>query len=367
MDLFSSATFGDLQLKNRITMAPLTRMRSSADGVPGDIVVEHYTQRAGLGMIVTEGVFPVQESKAYSGQPGIETDEQVAGWKVVTDSVHAAGGTIVLQLMHGGRVTHTDITGTDRIVAPSAVAIEGELYTPTGKQAFPVPHALTLDELETTKQALVAGARNAIRAGFDGVEVHSANGYLLHEFLSPVANVREDQYGGSPENRARYGVEVTTAIAEAIGAGRTGIRISPAHNIQDVWEKDDADVRATYEALVDGIAPLGLAYVSVLHAEPTGSLVQDLRHRFGGNWIANTGFGVVTTRDEALELVGGDHADAVAVGRLAIANPDLAERWAQDAELNEPDPSTFYSPGPHGYTDYPTLAEATESREGANA
>jgi len=214
MDLFSPLRLGDLDLKNRITMAPLTRMRSDDEGVPGDLVAEHYTQRAGLGMIVTEGTFPIQESKAYSGQPGIETDAQVAGWKKVTDSVHAAGGTIVLQLMHGGRVTHTEVNASQRIVGPSAVAIEGDLYTPSGKKPFEVPHALTLDELESTKAAFVAGALNAVRAGFDGVEVHSANGYLLHEFLSPVSNVRDDSYGGSPQNRARYGVEVTRAVAE---------------------------------------------------------------------------------------------------------------------------------------------------------
>jgi N-ethylmaleimide reductase len=359
MDLFSPVSLGDLNLANRITMAPMTRMRSSDDGVPGDLVAQHYAQRAGLGLIVTEGVFPVQESKAYSGQPGIETEAQVEGWRTVTDAVHAAGGVIVLQLMHGGRVTHTAITGTDRIVAPSAVAIEGEVYTPEGKLPFPEPHALTLDELEATKAALVAGARNAIRAGFDGVEVHGANGYLLHEFLSPASNVRDDEFGGNAENRARYVIDVTRAISAAIGAGRTGMRISPAHNIQDVWEKDADDVRATYEALVDGVSDLGLAYLSVLHADITGELVQDLRSRFGGSLIVNTGFAAVTTRDEATALVEGAHGDAVAVGRLVIANPDLVQRWSEDAPVNEPDPSSFYTPGARGYTDYPTLAGAS--------
>jgi len=357
MDLFSPLRLGDLDLKNRITMAPLTRMRSDDEGVPGDLVAEHYTQRAGLGMIVTEGTFPIQESKAYSGQPGIETDAQVAGWKKVTDSVHAAGGTIVLQLMHGGRVTHTEVNASQRIVGPSAVAIEGDLYTPSGKKPFEVPHALTLDELESTKAAFVAGALNAVRAGFDGVEVHSANGYLLHEFLSPVSNVRDDSYGGSPQNRARYGVEVTRAVAEAIGAGRTGIRISPSHNIQDVFELDETDVRETYEALIDGISDLGLAYASILHNDLEGDFIQNLRTRFNGKVIVNSGFGTVTTRDEAIALIDGSHADAVAVGRLVIANPDLATRWANEAPENAPDPSSFYTPGPHGYTDYPELSK----------
>jgi len=356
MTLFSPLSLGDLQLANRITMAPMTRMRADEQGVPGALVAEHYAQRASLGLIVTEGVFPIQESKAYSGQPGIATADQIAGWKTVTDAVHAAGGTIVMQLMHGGRVTHTDITGTERIVGPSAVAIQNEVNTPNGKQSFPVPHALTLEELEQTKAVLVAGAENAIEAGFDGIEVHSANGYLLHEFLSPASNVRDDQYGGSPENRARFVIEVTTAIAEAIGAGRVGIRISPAHNIQDVWERDEDDVRATYEALVDGISGLGLAYLSVVRADPTDELIQDLRSRFGGNVIANSGFGTVTTREEAHSLVADGHAEAVAVGRLAISNPDLAERWQQGADETAPDASSFYTPGAHGYTDYPTLS-----------
>ena len=359
MTLFSPLSLGDLQLANRITMAPMTRMRSDENGVPGELVAEYYAQRAGLGLIVTEGVFPVQESKAYAGQPGIETAAQVAGWKTVTDAVHAAGGTVVMQLMHGGRVTHTDITGTDRIVGPSAVAIDNDVNTPNGKQPFQVPHALTLEELETTKAALIAGAKNAIEAGFDGIEVHSANGYLLHEFLSPASNVRDDQYGGTPANRARYVIEVTTAIAEAIGAGRTGIRISPAHNIQDVWERDADDVRATYEALVDGISGLGLAYLSVLRADVEGDLIQDLRARFGGKLIANTGFGTVTTREDATALVADGHADAVAVGRLVIANPDLAERWQAEADENVPNPSLFYSDGAEGYTDYPTLESAS--------
>lgn len=279
MTLFTPVQLGELRLSNRLTMAPLTRMRAGDDGVPGPLIVEHYTQRASLGLIVTEGTYPIQESKAFVRQPGIETEAQVEGWRRVTDSVHAAGGTIVMQLMHGGRVSHPEITGTERIVAPSAIAIQGEVHTPTGKSPFPVPHALTADELVSTRRAIVAGAENAIRAGFDGVEVHSANGYLLHEFLSPVANRRDDEYGGSPENRARFGIEVVTAVAEAIGAGRTGVRISPAHNIQDVHETDPADVRATYGEFVDGISGLGLAYLSILHADVAGELVQGLRRR----------------------------------------------------------------------------------------
>ncbi|WP_108252847.1 alkene reductase [Planctomonas deserti] len=356
MDLFSPVSLGDLHLPNRVVMAPLTRLRSSADGVPGDLVAEHYAQRASLGLIISEGTFPSAESRAYPGQPGIVTDAQVEGWRRVAEAVHARGGRIVMQIMNGGRVSHTEITGTDRIVAPSAIAIEGEAHTPSGKVPFPVPHALTTEELATVRDEFVVAAKRAVNeAGLDGVEVHGANGYLLHEFLSPVSNQREDAYGGSPENRARFVVEVTRAVAEAVGAGRVGIRLSPMHNIQDVVETDIDDVKATYDALVDGIAPLGLAYLSILHSNPTGELVQDLRTRFGGPLVINSGFGRVTSRDEAVTLIEQSHADAVAVGRAAIANPDLVERWQGEHPENEPNPATFYAEGAEGYTDYPRL------------
>ena len=354
MDLFSPVALGDLHLANRVAMAPLTRMRSGASGVPGDLVVEHYRQRAGVGLIITEGTYPNAESRAYPGQPGIANAEQEAGWRRVAEAVHARGGRIVMQVMHGGRVSHPDITGTDRIVAPSAIAVDGEAHTTKGKKAYPVPHELTTEEVQETLADIVAAARRAVAAGLDGVEVHSANGYLLHEFLSPNTNERGDQYGGSPENRARFVVEVTTAVAEAIGAGRVGIRLSPMHNIQGLHEVD-ADVRATYGYLVDSLRPLGLAYLSVLHSEPGGELVQELRSRFGGPLIANSGFGRVTTREEAVQLIDAAHADAVAVGRAVIANPDLVERWHGEHPENEPNAATFYGPGAEGYTDYPFL------------
>jgi N-ethylmaleimide reductase len=356
VDLFTPLTLGDIELANRIVMAPLTRMRSSDDGVPSDLNVEHYTQRASTGLIITEGTYPSHESKAYSGQPGIVTDEQEAGWKRVADSVHAAGGRLVMQVMNGGRVTHTDITGTDRIVAPSAIAIQGDVHVPSGSKPYPVPHELTIEDLSTVRDEFVAGAVRAIRAGFDGVEVHGANGYLLHEFLSPVSNVRTDEFGGSPEKRARFVLEVTAAVVEAVGAGKVGIRLSPAHNIQDVGETDAADVAATYGFLADGLRELGVAYVSVLHAEPTSALVQDIRTRSGAGFIINSGFGVITTREEAAALIDDAHADAVAVGRPVMANPDLVERWKDDQPENELNPATIYAPGPEGYTDYPRLS-----------
>lgn len=356
MSLFSPTTVGAVDVRNRVSLAPMTRLRAAEDGVPGPIVAKYYAQRAGIGLLVTEGVFPSTESRAYPGQPGIVTDAQAAGWAKVADAVHAEGGIVFMQLMNGGRVTHPDITGTDRIVAPSAIAIEGDTRLADGtKVAYAVPHALETSELPTVRDEFVAAARRAVDAGLDGVELHSANGYLLHEFLSPASNQRTDEYGGSPEARARFVIEVAEAVAAEIGAERVGIRISPAHNIQDVWEKDEAETRATYEALVSGLAPLGLAYLSVLHADPASELIQDLRRTFGGTFIVNSGFSSVTTRDEAVSVVEDDIADLVAVGRPAIANPDLVTRWEQGASENEVDQASVYGGGERGYTDYPFL------------
>ena len=355
MDLFSPIDLGALHLENRVVMAPLTRLRSGADGVPTDLVAEQYAQRASVGMITTEGVYPGRESRGYFGQPGITTDEQEAGWRRVADAVHEAGGLIVMQLMHAGRVSHPDLSGTDRTVAPSAVAIDGDVHTQTGKHRHVVPEALSADELVVVKDEFVEAARRAVRAGLDGVELHGANGYLLHQFLSPVSNVRTDEYGGSPEHRARFVIEVAQAVAAEVGADRVGIRLSPGNQAQDVFETDEAETRATYQALLAGLAPLGLAYLSVLHAEPAGALMQDLRAWFGGGIIVNSGFGSPTSREEAVALIERSHADAVAVGRAVIANPDLVERWRREAPENAPRPELFYASGAEGYTDYPRL------------
>ncbi len=362
MNLFSLLTLGDLQLSNRMVMAPLTRVRSGVDGIPGDLVALHYTQRATLGLIVSEGTYPSHAGQGFPGQPGLVTPEQLAGWKRVTDSVHAAGGRIVAQVMHAGRVTHEATNGGYPVVGPSAIAIDGDTHTYDGKKAYPVPHALTLEELPGIIEEFVQASRNAIAAGFDGVEVHSANGYLLHEFLSPASNQRDDIYGGSPVNRARFVVEVVTAVAAAIGAGRVGIRVSPEHNIQDALELDAVDLSETYGALASALAPLGIAYVSVLHADPAGELVQHIRQNFGGALLANSGFGTVTTRAEAIALLADGHADAVVIGRAVIANPDLVARWVNDLPVNAPIAETFYTDGvtgpvdgAAGYTDYPAL------------
>lgn len=355
MTLYESAAFGALQLSNRVVMAPLTRTRADDDGVPTSTMEEYYRQRAGQGLIISEGVWPVAEGKSYPGQPGIVTPAQIEAWRPITAAVHDAGGTIVMQLMHGGRVGHPAISGEARVVGPSALAAPGQTRTPQGKADLPVAHALTLDEIPEVVEQFAQAARNAIAAGFDGVEVHGANGYLVHEFLSPVSNVRDDRYGGSPENRARFAIEVTAAVAAAVGADRTGIRLSPQHNIQGVLEEDDADVRATYTAVAEGLAPLGLAFVDVLNADPAGELVQHIRRTAGAPLIVNTGFAVETTREDAEVLVADGWADAVAAGRPVIANPDLVERWIQGAELNDPRPELFYGRTAEGYSDYPSL------------
>ncbi|QNP74699.1 alkene reductase [Streptomyces roseirectus] len=353
--LFTPVSLGEIQLANRVVMAPLTRFRSGASGVPGDLLVEHYRQRASVGLIITEGTYPVAGSRVSVGQPGIATDEQGAGWRRVTEAVHSRGGRIVMQLMHCGRATHPDTNDGLRVVAPSPVALPGRAHTPQGTPPFPVPHALTAEEARATVDGFVDAARRAVGAGMDGVELHGANGFLLHQFLSPATNRRTDEYGGSPHARARFAVEAVTAVADAVGAGRVGLRISPESSSLDVLEPDRDDVLATYGALVDQLRPLGLAYLSVLHEEPAGDLVRELRRRFGGPLIANSGPASATTREEAAHLIDAAHADAVAVGRALIANPDLVERWQGAHPENGPRPELFYGADAEGYNDYPFL------------
>jgi len=258
--------------------------------------------------------------------------------------------------MHAGRIAHPDNKQGLETVAPSAIAAPDTMFTAEGMKPYPVPRALTLEEIPGVVEEFAHAARCAVGAGLDGVEIHAANGYLLHQFLAPGSNERTDEYGGSPANRARFAIEVTRAVADAIGAERVGIRISPAHNIQGATEEDPEDVEATYTTLVDEIAPLGLAYLSAL-ADPSLELSQRLRKDFGGVFIANDGFSSVTTRESAQAVLDDDLADAVAVGRLFLANPDLPARWRSGAALNEPNPDTFYGGGAEGYVDYPFLQD----------
>ncbi|WP_299049906.1 alkene reductase [uncultured Nocardioides sp.] len=355
--LFDPITLGAWQLPNRLVMAPLTRNRSRGT-VPGDLAVEYYAQRATAGLITTEGSQPSARGQGYLDTPGFHSDEQLAGWRRVADAVHAEDGRIVAQLMHAGRIAHPDNTGGQEIIAPSPLAAPGEMVTADGQKPHPEPRELRADEMDAVVAEFVTAARNAVDAGLDGVEVHSANGYLLHQFLAPGANHRTDEWGGSPENRARLSIEVTRAVAAEIGADRVGIRISPAHNIQGCTEEDPADVEATYTALVSGIADLGLAYLSIL-GDPRSELFAQLRRDFGGPVLANDGFSTVTSKDDAQKILDDDLADAVVVGRPFLANPDLVKRWEIDAPLNEPNPDTFYGGGAEGYTDYPFLDDAS--------
>ncbi len=355
-DLFEPTTAGKLQLSNRIVMAPLTRNRADEDGVPQQIAATYYGQRAGAGLIISEGTQPSAVGQGYARTPGIHSEAQLDGWRAIGEAVHADGGQLVVQLMHTGRIGHPDNKHGLELVAPSPIAAPGEIVTAAGSKSYPQPRELTEAELPGVVEEFVQAARNAIEVGLDGVELHAANGYLLHQFLAPSSNVRTDGYGGSPAARARFVIEVATAVAEAIGPDRVGIRISPAHNIQGVLETDPAETAATYQALIDGIAPLGLAYLHAL-ADPTNELIVDLRARFGGVFIANDGFASVTSKQSAERILDQQLAELVAVGRLFLANPDLPRRWQLDSPLNEPDAETFYTPGPKGYIDYPALAD----------
>lgn len=358
---FEPLTIGPWKLPQRFVMAPLTRNRAGEGNAPTGLNAEYYAQRAGAGLIITEGTAPSHVGQGYLDVPGLYTDEQVAGWRLVADAVHAKDGVIVAQLMHAGRIASAVNKGGTETVAPSAVQAPGEMVTAEGNKPHDVPRAVETDEVAGLVQDYVTAARNALAAGLDGVEVHAANGYLLHQFLDPTVNLREDQYGGSPENRARFVVEVVTAVAEAIGADRVGLRLSPAHQFNGIGEEINADLTATYRAVVDAVAPLGLAYLSLLASplEPLETLVRDLRERFDGTVLLNDGFGDVTTLESVERLLATGLADAVVVGRPFLANPDLAERWRAGADLNEPNPDTFYGGGAEGYTDYPTLDQAS--------
>ena len=353
--LFDSLQLGRLNLPNRIIMAPLTRSRAGRDGVPTSLHETYYTQRSSLGLIVTEGVFPKVSRRAFPGQPGIDTAEQIAGWRRVADSVHEAGGHIFMQVMNAGRLSHASLQEGTEPVAPSAVASGTAVRDLESRKDCPVPRALDATELPGIIDEFRHAARNAIDTGMDGVEIHGANGYLLHQFLSPNSNLREDSYGGSPEKRFRLIEEILRAVADEIGADRVAIRLSPQNNIQGIEEVDAADVLATYGGLLDATADLGLAYASFMHADPAGELMTELISRARANGrtrvILNHGFGQLPDRDAAERLI--QQADAAVVGRLAISNPDLVRRWQEGLPVTTPDESTFYTGGEKGYTDYP--------------
>ena len=350
-DLFAPYQLGKLELANRLVMAPLTRNRAGAGEAPTELAAEYYAQRATAGLIISEGTQPSAVGQGYPHTPGLHSDEQVAGWRLVADAVHARGGKIVVQLMHCGRISHEAIIG-QQPVAPSAVTPAGEVFTEQGMKAFELPRALDTAELPGIVAEYVDAARRAIEAGLDGVELHAANGYLLQQFLADGSNNRTDSYGGSPENRARFVVEVATAVSEAIGADKVGIRISPAGTFNDITE---TETELTYAALLDGLVPLGLLYLHVLEGTDTNFHVK-LRKQWNGTFIFNTGFAGPSDLATAQEAVDSDATDLFCIGRNFLANPDLVHRLRTGAELNEPDMATFYGGGAAGYTDYPALA-----------
>lgn len=348
--LLTPVQLGAITAPNRILMAPLTRNRADDDGTPNALQAEYYAQRAGAGLIITEGSQPAAVGKGYPNVPGVHTDAQQAGWARIADAVHGAGGRIVVQLMHGGRISHPDTLGGATPVAPSAIRPAGKIFTPNGEQEYVEPCALRTDELPGVAAEFADAARRAVAAGLDGIELHSANGYLLHQFLADGSNRRTDGYGGSAQNRARFVVEVAKACAEAIGADRVGIRISPGHQFNDVTESD----LSVYPVLAEQLRDLGLAYLHVLVETDEKILVQ-LRELWPDRLVLNTGFGQETDRDTAARLIDTGVADAVAVGRPFLGNPDLVRRWTEGAELNELRPELFYGGTAEGYTDYPAL------------
>ncbi|MET0474897.1 MAG: alkene reductase [Mycobacterium sp.] len=351
--LLRSVQIGETAATNRIFMAPLTRSRADADGTPSVLAAQYYSQRAAAGLIISEATAICEQANgAYMHTPGIYTDRHQEAWADVASAVHAAGGKMFVQLWHVGRMAHPDISGFE-VVGPSAIAADILTHTPSGKQPLPVPRALTVIEIATIVDQFRVAARRAIDAGMDGVEIHGANGYLLHEFSSDVVNQRTDEYGGTPENRARLTAEVIEAVVDEIGAGRVGLRISPGNTAGDMREIDRV---STYEAMLERIAPLGLAYLHLL-IDPDDSAFGALRGVWPGSVVLNTGRETETSFCQLEELAQWGVISAAAVGRSFLANPDLIDRLVLGAELNEPDVATFYAPGPAGYVDYPTLAD----------
>lgn len=348
--LFTPTRIGGVEIANRLVMAPMTRSRADfVTGVPSDLVETYYAQRAGAGLIISEGVFPSARGKGYVATPGIETPEQVAAWKKITDAVHARGGRIFMQIMHCGRISHPSLQPDGALpVAPSAIRPNGQTWTAEGQQEFVTPHELTIDEIAEVVAEYGASTRRALEAGFDGVELHAASGYLPEQFLSSGSNHREDAYGGSIENRARFVLEVLGAMIAEAGADRVGIKISPEMNFNDV---SDATPQATYTYLVEKVDALQLAY---LHVALFGTDVDYhglLKPVFGGAYLMGSGLDKVSA-ESALE---NKRADATVFGSAFLANPDLPDRFRRDAPLNEPDKSTFYGGDAGGYIDYPAL------------
>jgi N-ethylmaleimide reductase len=348
--LFSPVSLGALDLRNRIVMAPMTRSRSGmTDGLPGDLVPLYYVQRATAGLIISEGVSPSAIGRGYLMTPGIYSDAQVEQWRRVTDAVHREGGLISLQLMHTGRISNPGALPDDAPpVAPSAIKAEGQAFSLVGQEGYRVPHALTTAEVEQTIADYGTAARRALEAGFDAVELHAASGYLPEQFLASKTNHRDDRYGGSLENRARFVIETLEALIAVMGADRVGIKISPEFNFNDI---SDATPQETYPYLVKAIAPMGLAYLHVALLNVEFDYHCLLRPLFPGRYLYGSGL----TKEKADSLLESGIADAAVFGALFVANPDLPRRFELDAALNALDPATLYGGAAEGYIDYPAL------------
>ena len=353
-DLFSPVKLGSIAMSNRMVMAPLTRNRSSMEGVPQDINVTYYEQRATAGLIITEATPISAMGHGYPLLPGIYTDAQVTGWKKVTDAVHAKGGKIVIQLWHVGRISHPTLLNGATPVAPSAVKPAGKAFTFNGLVDYVEPRALDASELPGIVADYVQASKNAIKAGFDGVEIHSANGYLLDQFLRDGSNKRSDIYGGSIENRARFLMEVTKAVVEAIGSDKVGLRLSPVNPFNDM---KDSNPQAVFNYVTEQLNQFNLAYLHVVEGGIHGGGVADafdfdaMRKLCKSPYMANLSY----DKARGNAAIASGHADAVAYGVPFISNPDLVERFRQDAPLNEADSKSFYGGTEKGYTDYPTL------------
>jgi 2,4-dienoyl-CoA reductase-like NADH-dependent reductase (Old Yellow Enzyme family) len=349
-DLFTPLRLGDLNLPNRIIMAPLTRCRADEGRVPSALMKEYYVQRASAGLIISEATVVGPKGVGYPDTPGIWSGEQIKGWRQITDAIHQAGGRIFLQLWHVGRVSHPLYLDGELPVAPSAIAAEGHVALLRPKQDYPTPRALELAEIPAIVEAYRGGAENAKAAGFDGVEIHGANGYLLDQFLQDRTNKRTDAYGGSIENRARLLLEVTDAVLSVWGPGRVGVHLAPRG---DSHSMGDSDPKATFGYVARELGKRKLAFIFTREHTGDDWISPLLKKEFGGVWIANENF----TPETAAKVVSDGVADAVSFGKLYIANPDLAARISKGAKLNEPDPGTFFGRGPKGYTDYPALSE----------
>lgn len=354
--LFSEYRLGDAVLRNRIVMAPMTRNRA-INNIPNDLMVRYYQQRATAGLIITEGTSPSPNGLGYPRIPGIFSQAQIEAWKPVAAAVHKEGGTIFMQLMHTGRISHPlNLPSGARVLAPSAIAAAGEMYTDAeGMKPLPVPEAMTQADIKTAIEEFAQAARNAIAAGFDGVELHAANGYLLEQFIRPNSNRRDDEYGGSIRNRARFVLEVVQAAIDAIGRSKVGIRLSPYGVFNDMPLYDEME--ADYSYLAQQLDVLNVVYVhlvdhSAMGAPPvSASIKETFRDEFCNTLILSGGYDAARAERD----IPGK-ADLIAVGRPFLANPDLPARWQTGAPMNTPDSDTFYTPGEKGYLDYPVLA-----------